>query len=310
MRWGVYVLAVLITLATFLIRWALSRTMESLPVLTLFVIPISISAYVGGFGPGMLATVLSAILGVIALYPPNLFGISFGGVTVLGLVLLVVGSLISLFNEALHISRRRLQASNNLLGITLSSIGDAVVTTDVEGRITFFNHEAERLTGLNREEAIGRPLGQVLHAIDEQTRKPLDDLVQMVLRARGAIALPSQILLISKDGQETPVDDSAAPIRDGDGPPRGIALVFRDRSLKSQAEIARRERMELEQRLTKIASTAPGVIHEFLLRPDGATCLPYASPRSCATALSRSRTCSILMTPSGSGRRSRRRRRR
>jgi PAS domain S-box-containing protein len=278
-RWSIYLLAAGITLATFVLRWALSRSMENIPVLTLFVIPIAISAYVGGFGPGMLAAVLSAALGAMTLRPPNPYGIGLGGVAIMIATLLVVGSLISLFTEALHVSRRRLQASNNLLAITLASIGDAVITTDIEGRITFFNHEAERITGVGRDEAVGRPLGQVVRTIDEQTRKPMEDLVQRVLHADEVMALPAQILLVASDGRETPVDDSAAPIRDGDGPARGIALVFRDRSLKSQAENAQRERLELQQRLTKIAATAPGVIHEFLLRPDGATSIPYASPK-------------------------------
>jgi PAS domain S-box-containing protein len=111
---------------------------------------------------------------------------------------------------------------------TLASVGDAVLTTDVAGRVTFLNPVAERLTGWNREEALGQPLGAIFRIVNEQTRRPVEDPATRALREGTVVGLANHTLLIGRDGTERPVDDSAAPIRDEAGAVAGVVLVFRD----------------------------------------------------------------------------------
>jgi PAS domain S-box-containing protein len=129
------------------------------------------------------------------------------------------------------------------LRVTLSSIGDAVITTDSDGRVTFLNGVAEGLTGWTREEATGRRLEEVFRIINEHTRRPAEDPVGRVLREGGVVGLANHTLLIARDGTETPIDDSAAPIRDDEGRVAGVVLVFRD-----VAERRRQEAVIEEQR--------------------------------------------------------------
>jgi PAS domain S-box-containing protein len=115
-----------------------------------------------------------------------------------------------------------------ILAVTLSSIGDAVIITDVRGRITFLNGIAEDLTGWSAREAEDRPCAEVFRIVNEETRRPVESPVDKVL-ASGAIAgLANHTVLIRKDGSELPIDDSGAPIRESDGTVRGVVLIFRD----------------------------------------------------------------------------------
>ena len=129
------------------------------------------------------------------------------------------------------------------LQVTLSSIGDAVITTDAEGRVTFLNGAAEGLTGWTRDEAIDRPLAEVFRIINEHTRGPAEDPASQVLRGGFVVGLANHTLLIAKGGTERPIDDSAAPIRDDEGRIAGVVIVFRD-----VAERRRQEAVIEEQR--------------------------------------------------------------
>jgi len=123
-----------------------------------------------------------------------------------------------------------------LLAITLASIGDAVIVTDAEGRITFLNAEAEKLTGWKHADAKDQALPDVLRIVNELTRQPVENPVDKVLRLGTVAGLANQTLLVSRNGQEVPIDDSAAPIRHPDGSLFGVVLVFRDLSLQRSAE--------------------------------------------------------------------------
>ena len=114
------------------------------------------------------------------------------------------------------------------LETTLASIGDAVILTDAEGRVSFLNLEAERLTGWNRADAIGKPLLDVFHIINEESRLPAENPVDKVLQLGIVVGLANHTLLVRRDGTEIPIDDSAAPIRQDGGPLFGVVLVFRD----------------------------------------------------------------------------------
>ncbi len=116
------------------------------------------------------------------------------------------------------------------LRTTLRSIGDAVIATDREGRVTFLNPVAEKLTGWTDAEAAGRGAHEVFRIVNEDTRKLAESPISRVLREGVVVGLANHTLLISRDGRETPIADSGAPIRDAAGTISGVVLVFRDLS--------------------------------------------------------------------------------
>jgi PAS domain S-box-containing protein len=161
------------------------------------------------------------------------------------------------------------QAEN--LRITLASIGDAVITTDADGRITNMNTVAESLTGWTHSEAIGQPLQRVFHIINENSRQPVESPVTKALTQGTVVGLANHTMLIDKNGVEHPIDDSAAPIRVQAGNILGCVLVFRDVTERRQQEKQlRKEQKRLqisEQRFRQIADTMPQMV--WVARPDG-----------------------------------------
>jgi PAS domain S-box-containing protein len=150
---------------------------------------------------------------------------------------------------------RSAQASEKLWATTVSSIADAVVVTDASGTITFINSVALALTGLNEREALGMPIHAALVLVSEETRAKVDNPVERALRTGTAVGLANHTTLISRQGVEIAVDDSAAPIRSQDGQIVGAVLVFRDitakrradRELSDSTEALRRANEELQQ---------------------------------------------------------------
>lgn len=146
--------------------------------------------------------------------------------------------LISLFwlGLALYYNYRQKSLFKNLwesqeeFRTTLYSIGDAVITTDIDGRIKYLNQIAENLTGWKELQAKGKPLTKVFNIINENTRQKVDSPVNKVLESGLIIGLSNHTILISKDGKEIPIADSGAPIKDQDGNVFGVVLVFRDQS--------------------------------------------------------------------------------
>lgn len=122
----------------------------------------------------------------------------------------------------------REQEDEGWLRVTLSSIGDAVITTDAEGRVTFLNPVAESLTGWTLSEAAGQPLNSVIDFINEETRQPVEIPTIQALREGRTLKLASHSLLTAKDGTQRPISDSAALIRNDKGEVAGIVLIFRD----------------------------------------------------------------------------------
>jgi PAS domain S-box-containing protein len=122
------------------------------------------------------------------------------------------------------------------LGVTLTSIGDAVLATDIEGRITFLNPGAARLLGWSPDEALGRPVGDVIRIVEEQSGKWGSDIVREVLASGKARALANHSAIVVRDGRVVPVEDSAAPIRDAAGQVAGCVLVFHDVTARRRAQ--------------------------------------------------------------------------
>ncbi|HEY2411457.1 MAG TPA: PAS domain S-box protein [Pirellulaceae bacterium] len=149
------------------------------------------------------------------------------------------------------------------LEVTLASIGDAVISTDDRGNITFLNPVAEELTGWSQQEAQGLPLVDVFKIVNEYTRHTVENPATRALREGVIVGLANHTVLISKDGTERPIDDSAAPIRRRDGSVLGVVLVFRDvverrlaeRTLRSQEKL-RAARLAITQLLAEALSAA------------------------------------------------------
>jgi PAS domain S-box-containing protein len=124
---------------------------------------------------------------------------------------------------------------------TLANIGDAVIATDIEGKITFMNKIAEELTGWTLHEASMKPAKEVFNIINENTRQKVDDPITKVLENGMVVGLANHTILIRKDGTEVAIDDSGAPIKDRNGNTTGVVLVFRDITERRHAEEALRE---------------------------------------------------------------------
>ncbi len=142
-----------------------------------------------------------------------------------------IGDLNDIFNQMIE---ARIQIEFDLtkheqsLRTTLNSIGDALIATDIYGNITRMNPVAEKLSGWAVSDATGKPLDEVFHIINAKSRKPAINPVRIVLRKGNVIGLANHTILISKDGSEYQISDSASPIRDDDGDITGVVLVFRD----------------------------------------------------------------------------------
>jgi len=123
-----------------------------------------------------------------------------------------------------------------LLRVTLASIGDAVITTDLAGNVVFMNAVAESLTGWRLQDALNRPLEQVFVIRNESSRMPLMSPVRRVLKSGRIVGLANHTVLVRKDGTDIPIDDSGAPIRDSAGELLGVVLVFHDVSERRRLE--------------------------------------------------------------------------
>ncbi len=134
-------------------------------------------------------------------------------------------------------ARERIRQSEEQFRVTLSSIGDGVIATDRNGRVTFMNAVAEALTGHKPPEAFGVPLVDTFNIVNEFTRKPVENPVTKVLQQGTVVGLANHTILISKDGTERPIDDSGAPIRGSAGELLGVVLVFRDVTEHRAAEV-------------------------------------------------------------------------
>lgn len=129
-----------------------------------------------------------------------------------------------------------LRQQREWLRVTLASIGDAVIATDTDGKVTFLNPVAERLTGWPQAEATGQPLPTVFQIVNETSREPVENPALRAMREGIVVGLANHTVLIARDGTETPIDDSGAPIRNAAGEVFGSVLIFRDITERRLAE--------------------------------------------------------------------------
>jgi PAS domain S-box-containing protein len=242
-----------VTALAIAVRWLLDPLLGSrLPFVTLFA-GVVLVAWHAGTPYALLAAGLGLVAAQKLFVQSSLYesaGLSSGA------AYLVSCGLVILFGEALRRAERRALSSAEETGrqqelaqreievrrnaeaalvlqkewlrVTLASIGDGVVATDVEGRVTLLNAEAQRLLGWGEEEARGQPLTAIFRVLDERTREPVADVVGEALRGGKGGGQEGHLLLVGRDGNERPIDDTAAPIRDEQGRVLGSVLVFRD----------------------------------------------------------------------------------
>lgn len=163
-----------------------------------------------------------------------------------------------------HLSERKkaeklLMEEKELLAITLRSIGDAVITTDIDGRIQLFNQAAEDLTGWSQEEVSGKHLGDIYKTIDEVTGLPNLDTVNYILELNGDLGIAKKSLFTARDGTERIIFESGSPIIGEDGVVLGTVVVFRDITQQKKQEEDTIKAYQLES----LGTLAGGIAHDF-----------------------------------------------
>lgn len=153
----------------------------------------------------------------------------------------------------------RIAEERERLMVTLRSIGDAVITTDIKGNVTLLNPVAEKLCGWKSREAQNKPLLEVFNIINEQTREKCSNPVESVIASRQVVGLANHTILISRDGTERVISDSAAPILNENKELLGVVLVFRDNTDKQKLE----QNLINAQRLESLGVLAGGIAHDF-----------------------------------------------
>ncbi|MDB5351002.1 MAG: domain S-box [Planctomycetota bacterium] len=282
-----YSLAVLTVAVATVLRFGLNPLLGERQPYVLFYLAVILTAWQGGLGPSVLALVLSCVSAVWFFVPAH-NPLRPGDPTDLigfGLFIAVCLSIVA-FSEAHRAARRRLEGEVTIrrraeeaertqreqLRATLASVGDGVIATDAEGRVVMLNRVAQALTRWSEGEAAGKPMAEVLPIIDEATRQAVEDPVSRVIREGVVVGQAKHAVLVARDGTETPVEDSAAPILDDQGNTAGAVVVFRDTSERRRHEAA----VEEQRRLSEFGRDVGLALTEC---PDMATML------DCCTAL-------------------------
>src|SRR5215213_4756992 len=224
-----YALGFVALLLAVLLRWALDPLMgDALPPVTVFG-AVAAGMWLGGYRVGIPIALLGYVACHVLFIPPRGHFDLTSITNLVGLVAyLFTCALIIVFGEAARTAESRAQVRHELFRVTLRSIGDAVITTNTEARVTDLNEVAERLTGWSRNEALGQPLERVFNIVNEATRRSVENPAPRALREGVIVGLANHTVLIKKDGSECPIDDSAAPIINEQGHVSGCVLIFRD----------------------------------------------------------------------------------
>ena len=154
------------------------------------------------------------------------------------LLAFIILSAVTIFRSLAHRERlyREAAATAERFHVTLRSIGDAVIATGVDKKITFINAVAQELSGWTEAEALGQPISQVFRVVNETTRDPVENPLDQAIATGAIVGLDNHTLLITRNGSEISIDDSGSPIRDRDGSITGAILVFRDISARRRTE--------------------------------------------------------------------------
>ena len=175
-----------------------------------------------------------------------------------GLILVLVFVLLSRNLSERKRAQEALAKSEKWFSTTLASVGDAVIATDMNGTVTFMNSVAQSLTGWSQAEATGKSMDLVFDIVNKEARRPVENPVKKVFREGKVVGLADHTLLLSKDGKEFDIEDSAAPILTDTGEGLGVVLVFRDITEKKLADEQTKRQKELLQLI--LERIADGVV--------------------------------------------------
>ncbi|MCW5983215.1 MAG: DUF4118 domain-containing protein [Bryobacteraceae bacterium] len=286
-------MAILAFAVALAVRAAMMPVFElSVPYITFFP-AVMFSAWYGGLGPGLIVTGLSAIASQFFFHQP-VFSLAISSLSdVVALLLFIAISVfICLLNHRSMRSARQAEANLRLANErldqlcqesaereqaerreadarrwaldVLSSVGDALICTDLDSRVTFLNPVAEKMTGWPLEEATGKPVSEVFVILNEGTRKPAINPVRRILQEGIVIGLANHTILRSRSGEEIPIDDSGAPIRNRERQIMGAVLVFRDMSeRKSMEDALRQTAQRLARSNEDLGSYAHTISHDL-----------------------------------------------
>jgi PAS domain S-box-containing protein len=238
--------AVGLAAAAVLVRWVFDPYLrDTLPFVTLFG-AVAAAVWFSGYRPAVLVVVFGYLAcAYLFAEPRGTIGFNearnpAGLIAYFATCAIIIG-----FGEALHVARRRADQQRESLRVTVTSMGDAVITTDAVGRVTSLNPVATDLTGWTQDEAAGRPLDEVFHIINEHSRQTVENPLKTVLAKGKIVGLASHTVLVAKDGVERPIEDSAATLRDEHSEVLGVVLLFRDATERRAAEAAAQKHQEV-----------------------------------------------------------------
>jgi two-component system, cell cycle sensor histidine kinase and response regulator CckA len=239
-----YFWAVSITAAALGVRLLLDPVLGFRIAYATFFIAVAISAVVGGWGPGVVSALLGGLAAVYFILPPRHHVLTIQGAeNQLGFALyIIVSAMLIILAEMQNRARRRAESElarrqrseaderyeKRRFEVTLDSIGDGVIATDADGRITFINKSASQHTEWKAADAIGRRLEDVFILKNEDTNAPVESPAIRAMRDSRRLELENHHVLLTHTGKTIPIGDSGAPIIDGAGRTRGGVLVFRD----------------------------------------------------------------------------------
>jgi PAS domain S-box-containing protein len=252
-----YGYSIIILAVAVLIRWLLDPFLGDTLPLTPLGGAVAAAVWLGGYRPAILVMLVGYVVCSYLFISPR-------GQVYLGDVESVTGfaaylftcGLIIFIGEAMRRAQLRSAERGEILSVTLGSIGDAVITTDVRGRVNYLNAVAENLTGWSTSDAYGHPLDDVFRIVNESTRQPVESPAARALREGVIVGLANHTVLIRKDGRECPVDDSAAPIKNDSGEVSGCVLIFRDVSEKRRLEWQIAEKLAAARLLASIVESS------------------------------------------------------
>lgn len=235
-----YLLAVAAVLVAAVMRSWLADAFGHMPPFIAFYPAVLVVAIVAGAGPGILAIALCALLADYLWIPPvrtyalptTADWIAVGVFVGMSLVLCALAERLRRARLAEAAARRQME----LASVSMASIRDGVIVTDLEGRVTFLNDAAESLLGRRRADVESLSLASVLKVVETDGREPVGDLISAVLRSGSPGCVADEVTLLTQDGREPTIELSGAPVRAEDGGIRGVVLTFRDCTGRSRAE--------------------------------------------------------------------------
>ncbi|RIK98796.1 MAG: hypothetical protein DCC71_20770 [Proteobacteria bacterium] len=259
LKYGVPVASVL--LATWVTTF-IPPIAQRAPFALLFIV-VALSSYRSGFGGGLAGTATGVVTSYLWLLEPDGVPRMPDDFVRLGAFVLA-GTTISFLAGLRLRTENAERARREWSEVTLASVGDAVLVTDAQGRVLFMNRRAEALTGWTREDARERPVHEVFRIVNEQTREAIEDPIARVRREGRVVGLANHTILLRRDGGETPIDDSGAPIWSEDHHIAGAVLVFRDVTERREKERQNQQLLEAAQLAHQQAEQANRAKDEFL----------------------------------------------